>query len=285
MEKIVEGVFIEESYPGVIIGAVPMEDGVLLIDAPLRPDDGRAWLATLRGLKGGSDRMLVFLDSHTDRTLGSRVLESTIIAHEDVYQEFENRPSIFKALVPETGTAWETCTGLSGIRWVAPHLAFTDKAKLYWKEKSIVLEHHPGPEDGACWVNLTNDKVLFIGDLVTVSQPPFLENADLEKWDDSLNILAKNYKDHTVVSSRDGIITDKEIRAMSKFISGLHKQFERMARRRTSPQNIEKMVEKQLSYFEIQPRFHNHYFQRMQHGLMQCYINRYFNTSSNQEIE
>lgn len=283
MEKIVEGVFIEENYPGVIIGAVPMGDGVLLIDAPLRPDDGRAWLATLRGLKGGSDRMLVYLDSHTDRTLGGRVLESTIIAHKNVYQEFENRPSIFKALVPETGTAWETCSGLSGIRWMAPHLAFTKKTKLYWKEKGISLEHHPGPDDGACWVCLAEDAIVFIGDLVTVSQPPFLANADLEKWSDSLDVLANDHKNDIKISSRDGIITDKDVRAMSKFISGLHKQFERMARRKNNPQNTEKLVEKQLSNFKFDPRFHNHYYQRLQHGLLQCYTNRYYNTPEQED--
>lgn len=283
MEKIVEGVFIEENYPGVIIGAVPMGEGVLLIDAPLRPDDGRAWLATLRGLKGGSDRMLVYLDSHTDRTLGGRVMESTIIAQESVYQEFENRPSIFKALVPETGTEWENCSGLSGIRWVAPHIAFTEKAGLHWKEKNIFLEHHPGPDEGACWVILPDDQIVFIGDLVTVSQPPFLENADLDKWEESLSVLSKDYKDFIKISSRDGVVTDKDVRSMDKFISGVNKQFQRMSRRRSKPQNTEKMVDKLLSSFNFEPRFSNTYHQRMQHGLLQCYTNRFYNLPEEQD--
>lgn len=283
MEKIVEGVFIEESYPGVIVGAVPMGDGVLLIDAPLRPDDGRAWLATLRGLKGGSDRLLVYLDSHTDRTLGGRVLESTIIAHESVYQEFENRPSIFKALVPETGTAWETCSGLSGIRWVAPNIAFTKKSGIHWKDKSIFLEHHPGPDEGACWVVLPEEQIVFIGDLVTANQPPFLENADIDQWEEALGILSKDYKDYIKISSRDGIITDKDVRNMDKFISGLNKQFQRMARRKTKPQNTEKMVEKLLSSFEFEPRLRNHYHQRLQHGLLQCYTKRFYNLQNEPE--
>ncbi len=283
MEKIVEGVFIEDQYPGVVVGAVPVGDGVLLIDAPLRPDDGRSWLATLRGLKGGSDRLLVYLDSHADRTLGGRVLESTIIAHEVVYQEFENRPSVFKALIPETGTAWEMCTGLSGIRWVGPHIAFSQSANLAWKEKNILLEHHPGPEDGASWVCLPEDKVLFVGDLVTVSQPPFLGGADLPVWEESLNLLLKEYKSFIKISSRDGVVTDRHVKDMAKFISGVHKQFARMARRRSKPKNTEKMVEKLLDSFDYEPRFHNHYYQRLQHGLLECYNNRYLNPNPEQE--
>ena len=277
MKKITSGIYLQDEFPGVMIGAVPLGDGLLLIDSPLHPDDGRNWLATLRGLKGGSDRLLVYLDDHPDRTLGGRVLESTIIAHQSVYEAFEDRSSIFKPQMSETGTAWETCTGLSGIRWMAPHLAFTDKAHLHWKDAEIILLHRPGPQDGAIWVCLPEEEVLFIGDLVTVSQPPFLADADLDAWDHSLEMLMdKEYKSFLKISSRDGIVAEKEIRNMRKFLSGISKQFERMARRRTKPQNTEKMVEKLLGSFSYEPRYHNHYYQRLQYGLEQCYTHRYY---------
>lgn len=124
MKKISSGIFIEDSYPGVTLGAIISEESLLLIDAPLRPDDGREWLNTIRTEQSVAERKLVFLDSHPDRTLGGRALDSTIIAHQAVGKMFEDRPSIFKAQVPESGTAWETCTGLSGIRWAAPNLTF-----------------------------------------------------------------------------------------------------------------------------------------------------------------
>lgn len=276
MEKITSGIYLEKDYPGVAIGAVPLGDGLLLIDAPLQPEDGRSWLATLRGLKGGSDRLLVYLDAHPDRTLGGRVMESTIIAHEKVYMAFEDRSSIFKPQLPETGTSWETCSGLSGIRWMAPHIAFNETACLRWKDAEIVLKHQPGPQDGAIWVVLPEDEVVFVGDLVTVTQPPFLAEANLDDWEESLNALAdKEYDSYIKVSSRDGIITDKDIKNMRKFISGVKKQLERMARRKNNPKNTEKMVEKQLDQFDYPAHFHNHYYQRLQYGLEQCYINQY----------
>ena len=281
MEKIASGVYIEKSYPGVIIGAVPLGEAVLLIDAPLRPDDGRSWLATLRGIKGGADRILVYLDSHIDRTLGGRVLESTVFAHENVLREFENRSSIFKAQVPEIGTEWENCAGLSGIRWMSPHVAFSKKANLLWKDTEIILEHHPGPDDGAIWVILPKEEIVFIGDLVSLSQPPYLNNANLTAWEEALDLLMKNYKDFTILSSRDGVVSDRDIRDMKKFISNLHKQLERMARRKTNPQNTEKMIDKLLSQFNFEPRYRNQYFQRLQHGLSQSYAQRYLNLKDN----
>lgn len=275
MEKIGSGVYIERSYPGVIIGAVPLGDAVLLIDSPLRPDDGRSWLATLRGIKGGADRILVYLDSHTDRTLGGRVLESTVFAHENVLKEFENRTSIFKAQVPEIGTEWENCTGLSGIRWLAPHVAFSDKASLLWKDTEIIFEHHPGPNDGAIWVILPEEETVFVGDLVSLSQPPYLNNADLTAWEESLDSLSKEFKQYTIISSRDGIVSDRDIRDMKKMISNIHKQLERMAKRNTNPQNTEKIIDKLLAQFSFDSRFRDQYYQRLQHGLFQCYSKRY----------
>lgn len=275
MKKIAPGVYIESAYDGVIVGAVPLEEGLLLIDAPLRPDDGRAWLSTLRGLKGGSDRILVYLDSHTDRTLGGKVLESTVIAHEAVYKKFEGRPSIFKAQIQESGDFWETCTGLSGIRWAAPTVGFTQEARLLWHDSDIRLLHRPGPDDGASWVCIPDEKILFTGDLVTRTQPPFLKNADLPAWEESLDVLLKEYKDYTMISSRDGVFTEKEIKEMKKFITNAHKQLERLHRRKSSPQDTEKLVEKMLSGFEFDPRYRNHYYQRLKFGLYHCYTRRY----------
>jgi glyoxylase-like metal-dependent hydrolase (beta-lactamase superfamily II) len=275
MKKIASGVFLEKAYPGVIVGAVSMEDGLLLIDAPLRPDDGREWLNTLRNLYGGSDRMLVYLDSHTDRTLGGQVLESTIIAHKSVFRKFDSRTTIFKAHIHESGDVWETCTGLSGIRWAPPQLAFSQETKLLWGDDEIILEHHPGPDDGAIWVIVPEVGVVFIGDLVTMSQPPFLGQADLPAWEGSLEILNKKYKDFKKVSSRDGLVEEEDIKAMKKYLSGVNKQLERLNRRKAKPQDTEKFVEKQMSTFDFDPRYRSHYYQRLKYGLMHCFARQY----------
>lgn len=275
MRKIASGVYLEQSYPGVVIGAVVLEDGLLLVDAPLRPEDGREWLNITRNLNRGSDRILVYLDAHTDRTLGGQILESTIIAHLSVQQTFEQRPAIFKAQIMESGDVWETCTGLSGIRWAAPQLAFSQKANLCCGDAEIILEHHPGPDSGAIWVILPEVETVFIGDLVTLSQPPFLEHASLQDWENSLDLLAKKYKGYTRVSSRDGVIKDDDIKTMKKFISGVHRQLERLNRRKAKPQDTNKLVDKYIATFGFDPRYRSHYYQRLRYGLMHCFARQY----------
>ncbi|MEN8240709.1 MAG: hypothetical protein ABFS17_02215 [Chloroflexota bacterium] len=276
MKKISSSVYIEDSYPGVTVGAIISEESVVLIDAPLRPDDGREWLTTIRGEQTPSERTLVYLDSHPDRTLGGRAMDSTIIAHEAVGKVFEDRPSIFKAQVPESGTAWETCTGLSGIRWAAPNLGFVTHLQLHTGDAEIVLEHHPGPEEGAAWVVAPEAGVVFIGDLVTVKQPPFLPKANLEAWDQSLEALTSPaYKGYKMISSREGKINEKSIKEMRKFLSGVHKQLEKLARRRSSVDNVEKMVDKLLGTFDFSARYRNQYYQRLLYGLQHLYSTNY----------
>jgi glyoxylase-like metal-dependent hydrolase (beta-lactamase superfamily II) len=276
MKKITSSVYIEDSYPGVIVGVVMTDAGMVLVDAPLRPEDGREWLADVRSKKAGVERTLVYLDSHPDRTLGGRSLESTIIAHEAVGKVFEDRPSIFKAQVPESGTEWETCTGLSGIRWAPPNLAFTKQLSLYSGGTEIILEHHPGPDDGAAWLVLPEDRVVFVGDLITVKQPPFLSRADLDAWDQSLELLSSEpYQEYTIIGSREGKLNERSIKDMRKFIGNVQKQMERLSKRKSAVENVEKLVDKLLGSFDFSTRYRNQYYQRMLYGLQHLYSKQY----------
>jgi glyoxylase-like metal-dependent hydrolase (beta-lactamase superfamily II) len=279
MKKITSNVFIEDGYPGVAVGVVYTDETMVLVDAPLRPDDGREWLAEARQNQRGSDRTLVYLDSHPDRTLGGRVLDCTIIAHEAVGKIFEDRPSIFKAQVPESGTEWETCTGLSGIRWAAPNLVFTEKMTLHAGETQIILEHHPGPEDGAAWLLAPDEGVLFIGDLVTVKQPPFLSRANLTAWEESLDqLLSKPYQELKIIGSREGRLNERAIKEMRKFISNVHKQLEKLGKRKSKVEQVEKLVDKLVGSFDFSTRYRNQYYQRMLYGLQHLYSKQYLGT-------
>jgi hypothetical protein len=98
----------EDSYLGVTVGALIFSQGTILIDAPIRPEDTRTWRAAVMTQRGNSNRLLVSLDAHPDRTLGTRALECTIVSHQKAAQVFRNRPTIFKGQSVETGAAWET---------------------------------------------------------------------------------------------------------------------------------------------------------------------------------
>ena len=191
MDSISKQVFIEDQYPGVTLGVINLSRGLVQIDAPPSPEDGRSWRAALMGLSSGPERILINLDAHPDRTLGVRTMDCSVIAHEETAEVFRNRPSTFKSQSDETGANWETIPGLAGTRWVPPEISFTQAMTLQWGDTPLLLESHPGPNAGAIWVILPDEKIVFVGDAVLNNQPPFLFNADLPAWLETLGTLAK----------------------------------------------------------------------------------------------
>ncbi|TAK12280.1 MAG: MBL fold metallo-hydrolase [Anaerolineae bacterium] len=281
MKQIGKGVFIEDSYPGVTLGALVMPRGVVMIDAPPRPDDGRAWLADLRKSTKSKQRLLVNLDSHPDRTLGARVLDCAVLAHNETLDLFRQRSSIFKAQGADSGADWEGLSGLSGLRWLAPGITFDEQARLHMEGQPVLVTARPGPEPGACWVELPQSKIVFIGDAVMVKQPPFLAFANLEEWLETLDtLLGRNYKGWKVVASRGGVINEKHIRAFRKALAALHLKLEKIGpRKRGALDAAEKLIPKLLVSFESPARAKAHHTQRLRYGLKR-YLHRNYGTVS-----
>jgi hypothetical protein len=107
MQQLDRGIFFEDTYLGPTLGALVFSHGTIMIDAPLRLEDARSWRSTLLNQRGGSNRLLVNLDAHPDRTLGAKAIDCTIVAHQKTAQVFRNRPTIFKGQNTPTGSAWE----------------------------------------------------------------------------------------------------------------------------------------------------------------------------------
>ena len=158
MQEIANNVLIEDQYPGVTLGVIVTNRGLIQIDAPPSPEDARSWRASLMNLGGGLERVLINLDAHPDRTLGARAMDCTVIAHENTALTFRTRPGAFKAQGEETGSDWESITGLGSIRWVPPEISFGEHMALYWNDSPVLLEYHPGPSNGSIWVHLPKEK-------------------------------------------------------------------------------------------------------------------------------
>jgi glyoxylase-like metal-dependent hydrolase (beta-lactamase superfamily II) len=276
MQSIADNVYIEDHFLGVTLGAVQQSRGLIQIDAPPSPEDVRSWRGTLMGLSGGSERVLILLDAHPDRTLGARAMECTVLAHEKTTQVFRARSTTFKAQGTETGSDWETIPGLGTVRWAAPEISFTSQMSLHWDGTPVLLEHHGGPTPGAVWVVLPAQKVVFVGDLVSKNQPPFLAHADLPEWLEALELITSDeYRGFTVVSGRGGTVSSPTIRAQISLLERIHERLEKMAHRGTSPEATEKWIEPFVKTFKSSAARHKQYMQRMRYGLRYYYSRHY----------
>jgi cyclase len=275
MQQIDHSVYIENAYPGVTVGALLFQMGTILIDAPLRAEDSRAWLNLIYNLGGKPNRMLVNLDAHPDRTLGARSMECTIIAHQKTAQVFRARPSVFKGQNAESGSVWETFDDVVGTRWAMPDITFTHKISIHWGDQEVYIEYHAGPAPGGTWVVVPSSRVVFVGDVVLLNQPPFLTNADIPAWIDTLDLLLKSYRDYIVISGRGGVITQESVKVQQKHLKSILKGLDRLVKRNAATSDVEHLIPNLLSDLDFPKELHDQYYQRYRHGLFQYYARRY----------
>src|SRR5512138_176217 len=276
MDAIAKNVYIEDKYLGVTLGVITQPRGLIQIDAPPSPEDGRIWRASLMGMGGGPERVLINLDSHPDRTLGARSMDCTVIAHEKTALAFRNRPNTFKAQGDETGANWEAIPGLGSVRWAPPEISFMEKMTLHWGDSPILLESHPGPSAGAIWVILPEEKVVFVGDAVTKGQPPFLAHASLPEWIETLKLLLEPaYKGFAIVSSRGGVITPQVVRNQAEILKRINDKVEKLGAKKSAPAAVEKLADQLLKDFKAPAARQKQYAHRLRYGLNHYYARHY----------
>lgn len=285
MHQLDRGIFYEDAYLGVTLGALVFSHGVISIDAPLRPEDARSWRLVLLNQRGGSNRLIINLDAHPDRTLGTRAFDCPIVAHQKAAQVFRNRPTVFKGQGSETGAAWESYTDAIGMRWAAPDITFTETLSLHWGGPEIILEYHPGPAPGSIWVVIPQAGVLFCGDMVVINQPPFLAHADLEAWLQGLELLQTQYAGYLMVSGRGGLATMEHVQMQQAVLQQVLAALENINRKNASPETLTRLANDLLSNYKFPSELSETYLQRLRTGLQQCFNRRYRSSSANDKAE
>jgi len=285
MQEIATHVYIETAYAGVTVGAINWPHGLILIDAPFRPEDARSWRSALLNLGGGVDRLLVNLDSHLDRVLGTRAMDCTVVGHEKMAEVLRNRPATFKAQPNETGAEWELYNNLGSVRWAPPEITFSEELKINWNGSPVLLEYRPGPAPDAIWVSLPEQQVAFIGDTVSLKQPPFLSSANLDEWIGLLNmLLSPEYRDWILVSSRGGLANFNDVRQQLNLLETVKQETEALARAGAPADETGRMVAGLIGRFPATPDLVTLYTNRLRHGLKQYYA-RHYRPSEVQEEE
>lgn len=279
MQEISQNVFIETQYPGITLGAINLPHGLILIDAPTRPDDVRTWRGTLLTLGGGINRLLVNLDAHPDRTLGARAMECTVVGQEMMAEVFHTRPTTFKTQNAETGAEWEMFNGLGSIRWNPPEITFSQQLNIHWGDTPVALEFHPGPSLGNTWIHLPVEKIVFLGDSVVQNQPPFFSQADIPVWIETLKILlTPEYQNYIMISSRSDLITTETVRQEINYLQEAHQMLENLAATKSS-EDVEKLVPILLSKIEYPVDRQEQYTHRLKWGLEHYFV-RHYQTNS-----
>ena len=285
MQEIKNGIYIQNAYAGVTLGAVILTQGTLLIDAPFISDEARSWKSILLTQSRGMHRLLVNLDEHYDRTLGNRYMDLTILAHKSTAEAFESRSNVFKGQSFDSGSEWEKYPEIIGSRWAQPNITFDNHLHIHWGNQEIHFDHRQGPTRGAIWVELPSEKIVFVGDAVMDNQPPFLASANIPKWLETLSLLkSRKYRDYSIISGRSGLINTETVRNQHAILKSIQGRMETLVKRESSPSDTQKMIPSILSKFHFPPKYQSHYVQRLQHGLHQYFLKNYTLSELSQDL-
>jgi glyoxylase-like metal-dependent hydrolase (beta-lactamase superfamily II) len=252
-----------------------------LIDAPIYSRDALPWRSSVPKPGSSSERLLVLLDEHLDRSIGARAMKCITVAHERTAQVLGNRPANTKPISARTGAIWETLDDLGTIHGSQPEITFTHSMNINWGEEPLILEYHAGPSRGAIWVVLPISKVIFIGDIVLSKQPPFLASADLDEWLDSLALLrSAKYRDYILISGRSGIVTQEETKNQSTLLKRIQSGLAKLAHHKAEPGVLEGFALELLKDFPARNRKEEDMYKaRLQWGLQQLFTNHFYPAS------
>ncbi len=286
MEELGKNIYLESGFPGVVLGAFIFKKGTLMVDAPFRVEDQRTWRTVLAGMELSSDRLLVMLDPHLDRTVGVRAMEATVIGHANSGDILQNRPASARSQDIDAGADWEPFDLPVNIRWAVPEIVFSESLSIYTGDHPIYLNHHPGAHKAGIWLQDDVEKVLFVGDTVVLHQPPFLAWADIDLWLEDLALLESDtYRGYKIVSGRNGVIRVRSIGKLREFLTDAKKVFVKTTEKNAPVEALVDEVPGLLKTLNINRTLSQLYHNRLAWGLEQYYKNHFQNSEENSKGE
>lgn len=230
MRELAKGVFYEDRYPGVQLGAVVSDGDALLVDTPLRMEDGRSWQAEVA--ERGRARYLALLDDHPDRVYGARSFDLGLIAHRLAREAIVAWPDPVRAGHQLQGAEVDRLKRVSGLARAVPHVGFDQELTLHLGGRMVTLLHRPGPRPGSIWVVVPWARVVFVGDAVWIREPPYVGEADLDPWLEALSELrSREFARYKIVSARDGLVRREALNKMAGFLRKVAHRVEKLGDR------------------------------------------------------
>jgi cyclase len=212
IREIAPGVFVETEYHGANVAFVVTRQGVILIDAPMLPEEARHWLSEI---KKRTDQEIIYVfntDHHRAHVIGNQHFPmATVIAHEAAWKEMKSYGESFRTRllnmyrdrIPEAVAEWE-----EQLEIVKPEVTFTSRTILLRGDKEIHFLPLGGHTPATTVVYLPHERLLFTGDLVVTNRPPFLSQGDTKEWLQALTYLRKLHYD--ILIPGHGELTGKE---------------------------------------------------------------------------
>jgi len=270
MREYLKGIYQEKDLPGVYLGVVAGDGECLLIDTPLRLEESRDWLGQVEHI--GVPRYLVLLDSHPDRALGARHFDMARIAHLATAKAMTAWSDTYKGTSDPIGAEADSVKRVTGIRRGLPDVIFRQEMMVELAGRPVRLLERPGPTSGSIWVDVPDKETVYVGDAVTVNEPPYVGQADIDEWLTSLDRLRQSqFEAYKILSSRDGLVDRDQINDMARFLRKVPVRVERMGERADPAGAADTFADELIEDFKVSKSQFEVARQRLRAGLIHLY--------------
>lgn len=195
MREIAPNIFVETGYHGANVAFVVTDEGVILIDTPMLPNEARHWLGEINKITSQKIIYIINTDHHRAHVIGDQYFPTAkVIAHEHAWKEMKSYGDSFRTRlinmyrerIPEAVAEWKKHLVI-----IKPEITFTGRTILFKGDKEIHLIPVGGHTPATTVVLFPNEKLLFTGDAVVTNRPPFLSQGNTKQWLEALSFLRK----------------------------------------------------------------------------------------------
>jgi hypothetical protein len=122
--------------------------------------------------------------------------------------------------------------------------------------------------------------VVFVGDLIVLSEPPFFGECVIDSWLASLSDLSgRRWKDYTLVSGRDGVVGREALRAMVRLLEKVESRLARIGGRSVAAEACATLAGQLLRGYRVSGARREQALTRLQLGLARLHSRLYLSES------
>jgi len=212
VQQIIEHVFVETKYLGCNVGIVLTQQGPVVIDTPMFPNDVRDLRDQIRRLTKQRIAYLIYTHEHFDHVLGAKGLTNRVIAHYKAAVDIEylkkNLPEEITFFNPDLYKQHKDI--FDNIDIIPPQITFVNEMKLYTGSPELELSWLGGHSPASIMIYIPQDKVLFCGDNVDVSMPFIAPYSRFGEWINALKRI-EGMAVERIVPGHDDVCSMKDV--------------------------------------------------------------------------
>ncbi|MBC7259481.1 MAG: MBL fold metallo-hydrolase [Chloroflexi bacterium] len=222
MRQIAANVYVHTTSTGVNVGAILTSQGLVYIDAPMMPEEARAWRQNLAELAGAEPLYLINTDYHGGHAVGNPILGGTIVAHEAMWKHLTGMSESYRQKILDK---WQKdypaeFAEIKTLAFSRPELTFLGRMTLYCGDTTLQLIHVGGHTPATTMVYLPELRILFTGDTLVLNRYPYLGDANTKEWLDALTLI-RRLDPVTVVPGHGDLCDSKATEPLSAYIRAI----------------------------------------------------------------